>query len=57
MIDCIAAMACADGKLPKARITKLEKAKKTPAIKPQPIAERRSKIFTCALYPFGLRRA
>lgn len=39
LIDCIAAMPCAGWSRERALITKVEKAKKTPATSPQPSAE------------------
>src|SRR5262245_48969559 len=40
LMDCMAAMPCAAGRRARAFITKDEKAKKTPAINPQPSAEK-----------------
>jgi hypothetical protein len=37
LIDCIAAIPCGAGSLPSAGMTKLEKAKKTPAANPHPM--------------------
>jgi hypothetical protein len=44
LIDCIAAIPCAGWSLARALITKTEKAKKTPAINPQPNAVNNFKI-------------
>jgi hypothetical protein len=59
LMDCMAAMPSAGGSRPSAFITKAEKAKKTPAINPQPSAVKSVKakrgLSTVAIYTrFGL---
>ena len=39
LIDCIAAIPCAAGSRPRAPMTKVEKAKKMPPIRPEPSAD------------------